>query len=240
MALGIPNIQVAHETPAIRARRVILGIGLGRTSEEFLATTTTTKQVGVFNGMAGLVPEDPHAPVPGAAFHFQHLTRFQFCQPGMRKIKRHGNSRHTIRREPFVRDPEVWPEGEPARLQLTSELCHGLLIEGPFEAQVQIAHAQIEELFVGPLRPNRNRIGRAEPLSAMILCPPHRSATKKPRSAPFCSVSTIAAHGNYAGRSPSTNDATLRENPQAVSDANRPVLCGHRGCRLRITGRAHD
>src|SRR5678815_3167120 len=107
---------MSHEAAAVRTGAVILGIGLRRAAEDALPTAQAADTIGVLDGMSGLMSEDAHAPLCSASLDFQHLSQFQFLQPRVGEIKRDGDARHTVGREPFVRDPKMGTEAELLRL----------------------------------------------------------------------------------------------------------------------------
>ena len=72
--------------------------------------------------MSGLVPQDPHTFGFRSALDLQHLFALEAGQPRVRKVERDRNPRYAIRCEPFIREPEVWPESNPARGQFVAQV----------------------------------------------------------------------------------------------------------------------
>src|SRR6185503_19756636 len=73
MALRIPHIEVPHEAPAIGPGAVTFGIGLRRAPKDLLPKAEAAEAIGIFYGMACLMPQDAHAPVRGPALDLEHL-----------------------------------------------------------------------------------------------------------------------------------------------------------------------
>src|SRR5919197_5827090 len=71
----------------------------------------------------------------------------------MGKIERDGDAGHAIRREPFVREPVMGAEAQPARVELGVDLRDALLEIGAFDLHREIAHPDVEELLVAERRP---------------------------------------------------------------------------------------
>ena len=116
--------------------------------------------------MAGLVPEDLHAPFRRAALDFQHLRLLEPHQSRVRKIERNGDAGHAVGREPFGRDPGVRSERQAARGQLAVERRDALFEPAAFDSQTEVAEAHIEQLLVGKsgqLRPKGH--GRRQEVS---------------------------------------------------------------------------
>ena len=76
---------------------------------------------GVVDGVTGLVTQDAHALDVSAAFDFQHLFSFQLHQSRMGQIKGNGESRNSVGREPFGRQPHMRFETDTAIVQLAVE-----------------------------------------------------------------------------------------------------------------------
>src|SRR5438067_12564812 len=104
--------------------------------------------------MSGLVPQDAHAPLRRSAFDFEHVRALEPLEARMRKIEGNRHTRHAVGREPFVRQPEMGLEvDEPAPFELLLKRGHAIREHTPFDADAQLAHAEIEELFVRPVLP---------------------------------------------------------------------------------------
>src|SRR6476659_7827035 len=101
MTLSIRRTKMDHEALAIRFERIVIGIGNGRSAEQLLSGAPTAKTEGVFNGMAGFMSQNPHAPFRIPALDLEHLIQFEFRQTGMGKVEWNCNARHVIRCKPF-------------------------------------------------------------------------------------------------------------------------------------------
>ena len=159
MTLRVPVIEVLDEALAVRLGRVVLGISGGRAAEELATHPPAPQLVGVVDGVSGLVTQDLHAGRFVAAFHFEHLSELEFRKAGVQQVERHGEARHPVGTEPLVRNPVVRAD-QAAALQFRVDLIDPLLQFGAFEAQLEIAHAHVEQLLVGQRRPVRSyRVG---------------------------------------------------------------------------------
>ena len=153
MALRIPHVEMPHEAPTIGPGTVIFGIGLGGAPKDLLPTAEPAEAVRIFQGVPGLMPQNAHAPLRGSPLHLEHLLQFQFRQPRMGQVERHGNPGHPIRRKPFVGHPHVGPETELAGRQFGVELLDPVGQEGPRQADSELVHREVQELLSGPRRP---------------------------------------------------------------------------------------
>jgi hypothetical protein len=87
-----------------------------------LPTAETAKTIGIFYGVAGLMPQNPHAPFRRPALDLKHLVHFKLLESWMGQVKRHGNPRDTIRSKPFVGQPKVGTEYELSDFEFRIEL----------------------------------------------------------------------------------------------------------------------
>src|ERR1041384_2446664 len=122
MTLRIPYIKMPYEASTIGPWAVIFGIGVGGTSKDVLSTAETTETKGIFYGMTCLMPQNSHTPFRCPTFDLKHLVHFKFLESWMGQIKRHSNTRHTIRSKPFVRQPKVRTEYELSGFEFGIEL----------------------------------------------------------------------------------------------------------------------
>ena len=88
VALGVPGLQMHHEAPAVGPRRVVLGVRFGRAAEQLLAPPAPMQAIRIVDGVAGLVAQDPEAPLRRAALDLEHLAFFELGQPRMGEIER--------------------------------------------------------------------------------------------------------------------------------------------------------
>src|SRR5688572_25871891 len=71
MTLRIPDVKVAHETPAIGPRTVVLRIGIGRAAEHALPAAQPPYAIRVLNRMPGFMPQNSHAPICCSSFDLE-------------------------------------------------------------------------------------------------------------------------------------------------------------------------
>ena len=159
MALRVPGVEVEDEAPAVRPRRVVLRIGLEVAAEELLAPPPPAQAVRVVDRVAGLVAQDAHAPLRGAALDLEHLVQLEAREPRVREVERNRDARHAVGREPLVGEPEVRPEDGAPRGELARELGDALLELGALDVQIEIAEAQVEQSLVLGIPPGRGRQG---------------------------------------------------------------------------------
>jgi hypothetical protein len=107
--------------------------------------------------VSGFVPENHQARFAIAALDLQHLCGLEPGQPRVRQVERDRDARHVIGGEPFVREPIVGPEGQPARLELDADLGDALFDLGAFNRDAEIAQPDLQQLLVWPRRPLRVR-----------------------------------------------------------------------------------
>ena len=70
----------------------------------------------------------------------------------MCEIEGNRDAGNAVRREPLVRQPEVRPEHERARLELAIDLVDANRELGAFDLQIELAELQVQELVVGHRR----------------------------------------------------------------------------------------
>src|SRR6185295_20078846 len=107
MALGVPEIQVKHEALAVGLRSIVLGVRNRGFAERLPPLAAATKTVRIVDGVAGLMPQNPHAPLWIAPFHLEHLSQLQPSEPWMREIERDRHPGDPIGCKPLVRQPEM-------------------------------------------------------------------------------------------------------------------------------------
>ena len=149
MSLGVIPFQMLHVATAGRVRAVDFGILPRGFSKELLPRVPALKLVGVLEGVAAFMPEDLHELLSGRAFGFQHLAAFKPHQTGMGQVKRDGDARHTVRREPIIRQPEMRAEADPAIFQVCIEFLDALLKPCPLHPEIQVPEARGQQIFVG-------------------------------------------------------------------------------------------
>src|SRR5215216_1274894 len=107
------------------------------------------KSVCVVYCVASLVPKDTHAFFISAALDFKHLAALKLHQSRVCEIKRYGETRDPVRREPFLAHPGVRLEPDVARFEFSIEALDAVFKRRAFQAQPQIAKAHVEQLFIG-------------------------------------------------------------------------------------------
>lgn len=67
----------------------------------------------------------------------------------MGQVEGYSDARHTVWREPFVRQPAMGAKGKPAISQFSIELLDPFFDDCAGESQPQITHPHVEQFFVG-------------------------------------------------------------------------------------------
>ena len=76
----------------------------------------------VVDGMAGFMPQNPHAFAFASAFDFQHLRPFESHKPGMGKIERYRKPAYAVGRKPFFRKPDMRFEPQRSSFKFPMQL----------------------------------------------------------------------------------------------------------------------
>ncbi len=84
--------------------------------------------------------ENPQTPLGRPAFHFQHLSLFEFGQSRMSQVKRNGDAGHSVGSKPLIREPEMWTKLQAMFLQFSTQFCDRLFDKTGLQSDVQIAH----------------------------------------------------------------------------------------------------
>src|SRR5678816_1349119 len=155
MTLCIPDIEVPHKATTIGPRTVVFGIRIGGTTENVLPAAEPPDPICIFNRVPGFMPQDAHTPLARSSFDFKHLGQLEFHETRMREIERDRNPRHSVRCEPFVRDPEMGAESKSLGLKFVMELLDMSGQEGAFDRNVETAHRQVQQFLIWPRNPNR-------------------------------------------------------------------------------------
>src|SRR5207244_823243 len=182
MALGVPMIKMMDEALAVRLRRVVLGVRRRGRTEQATPCGTATEQVGIVDGMAGLVPQNAKTRVSITALHLQHLRELEVREARMREVERNRDARHAVGGEPLVRKPEIRTEAQIARLELGVELRDARLEVGAFDRDPKVAHADLEELLIRQIGPGRIRHHKMVLLSTIPF--PARTRRRRGASSP--------------------------------------------------------
>src|SRR6185503_2100659 len=117
--LCVPRGKMQYELPAPGFGFVKVRIGLRKRTEELAILALEVKPESCVEGVAGFVAQDTKAFGIGAAFDLQHLLPFELHQAGVREVKRDGDARHSIRRKPLFRQPNMRFEPNSPGIQLT-------------------------------------------------------------------------------------------------------------------------
>ena len=103
-------VEMQDEALAVRLRRVELGVLLARAAEDLAPLPPAPERERVVDGVAGLVPEDTHAPLGIASLDLEHLREFELREARVCQVERDGDAGDAVRREPLVRQPVVRAE----------------------------------------------------------------------------------------------------------------------------------
>ena len=80
----------------------------------------------IVDGVAGLMPQDPHAFAFAGPFHFDHLRTLQLHQSRMGQIERNRKASDPVRSKPLFRKPGMRTEGQTPGVQLSIQLFNPL------------------------------------------------------------------------------------------------------------------
>src|ERR1043165_3617904 len=144
MCLRVPGGQVQYVLATLRPWFVEVGIRLRERAEELAVLAFEVEAKSGVERVAGLVPQDAHALLVGAALDFQHLAAFELHQPRVRQVERDRDARHAVRRKPLLGQPNVWFEANSAGIQLAVEPFYVGFEKRAFDFYRQVADAQIE------------------------------------------------------------------------------------------------
>jgi hypothetical protein len=103
--------------------------------------------------MTDFVPQNPHAPLEGAAFRLEHLGAFQPRQPGMGQVERDGRTRHALGRKPLLAEPEMRAKTDLSLLQFLGDPLDALPDRLAVESQAQVAQAHVQQPILRPVAP---------------------------------------------------------------------------------------
>src|SRR5688572_28774428 len=182
MALRVPRVEMEHETLAVGLGRIVVGIRLRALSEELLPMPPATQAEGVLDGMPCLVPQDAHARLRIAAFHFQHLGQFELGEPGMGEVERNPDAGHIIRTEPFIGQPKMGTKAKAPAIEFLVQLRDTVFHIAARDFDIKVAQPKIQQLFIRPRDPIGEIVsyavgGRIGCRLALVLTA-HRSGTR--------------------------------------------------------------
>ena len=150
MTLRVPGVEVDDEALAVGPWSIEVGVRHASAAEELVAPAPAAQLEGVLDRVSGLVPQNLHAPVVGAAFDLQHLVELEAREARVREVEGYGDSGHPVGREPLVREPEVGPEDQTPLVELGLKLRQPRLELAPGDRQLELRKPEIEELLVLP------------------------------------------------------------------------------------------
>ena len=103
--------------------------------------------------MTRFVSQDPHAFGIRATLNLKHLFAFEFHEARMGQVKRNGNARHAVRREPFFRKPDVRLKPNAATIQFTVQPLDVRLEKRSLKLEPNVADPHIQQVLVGQAIP---------------------------------------------------------------------------------------
>ena len=153
MALRVPFAQMLHVVAACRARSIARAIRSRGRPEQCAPVGAPSQPVRGIKGVAGLVPQNAHEPVDVAAFDLARHLALQAHEPRVRQIERHGDTRHAVGGKPFLSKPDMRAKANAALVELAVEAIDVPLERRAMQVQLQIAHAQSQQLLIVQARP---------------------------------------------------------------------------------------
>ena len=119
-----------------------------------MTATPLSQFVRVIDGVPRFMSHDAHAPFGRASLHFEHHRALEPLQARMRQVKRDRDARHAVGCKPFVREPEMRLEcGQAPFVQFALQLRDPIREHALLDRHAELAHLQIEELFIRPVGP---------------------------------------------------------------------------------------
>src|SRR6266852_597168 len=109
----------------------------------------------MLHDVPGFVMQNAHALRRGPAFHVDDHLALEPHQTGMGQIKRNGDARRYVGAEPFVRDPGMRPDAQPAPAELVVEIGQARLEPRAFDRDLEVLEAKLQELVVGQRGPGK-------------------------------------------------------------------------------------
>src|SRR6266850_6509224 len=140
MGLRIPCAQMKHIVAALWFWFIEIGIWLGKGTEQFSPAALEVQTKSGVKGMAGFMTKNSQTLSVSTALHLQHLLTLEFHEPGVGKIERDRDSRHTVRGEPLLRQPNVRLETDATPVELTVETLNVWFEKRPLYLYWQIAN----------------------------------------------------------------------------------------------------
>src|SRR5690606_9146647 len=146
--------DVQHVPAAVGAGLVGLWIRRRGAAKEFAPPAPAVQAVGELDGVPGLVAQDAHAFSRRVALGLEHLGALQAHKPLVGQVKRDGNARRLLGREPLVGEPDAGAEAEAAAGHLAPELVDSPGEPWAVEAEAEIAQAHLEQALIIPASPD--------------------------------------------------------------------------------------
>ena len=119
-------------------------IGLCERPEQLSMSTLEVQTKSGVECMPRFVSQNTHTLCVVSALDFEHLPSLKLYQPWVRQEKRNRDSRHTVRREPFFRQPDVRLESNPTSVELAVKAFDVRLQKRAFNLDRKIADSQVE------------------------------------------------------------------------------------------------
>jgi hypothetical protein len=151
--------QTVHEAPAARPGPVGVRIRQRRRTEHLAPLAPPPQPVCGIDGVPGLVAQNAHQPIAVAALDLAHQAPLDAHQAPMRQIERNRDTRNSIGREPFGRQPAMRLEADAARRQFAMQALDRLREVSALDGELQVAESQAEQLLVRQRLPHIARAG---------------------------------------------------------------------------------
>ena len=117
MRLRIPTVEMLDESAAQRIDRIGVGVGRERRAEDLAPSATAAQAIGGIDGVSRLVAQDAHEAGGIATLDDAAHPALQTLEAWMREIEGDGDAGDTVGREPFLREPDMWPQCDATRVE---------------------------------------------------------------------------------------------------------------------------
>src|SRR5438105_14389644 len=105
--------------------------------------------------MAGLVPEDAHAPLRGAAFDLEHLVELKLGQSWMEQLEGNGDPGNRVRGEPLIRQPDMRSKEKVLGFQLALKLTELFFNRTAIDVYRLRVQSDVQQPLISPRNPLR-------------------------------------------------------------------------------------
>ena len=153
MALGISELEMSHEFPAVRMWRIGVRIFYLRAPEELDATLPASEAIRIVDSVSRLVSHEPQKASPRSTFDLLHLSSLERLQPLVGKIEGNREARHAVGAKPLVRKPHMRLEAESSGTELAADHRQTLEQQLSFYIQLEVLEPNGHELSVGEREP---------------------------------------------------------------------------------------